>query len=330
MSFLSAYLLFIAKAVTTIIALLLAVAGIIALIGKNKQQKTDDDETLEVKYLNAEIAYDKLFLESEIMSKSEKKAAEKNEVKPQKDKPRLFVLDFDGDVEASETAALRRQITAILSTANPEKDQVLLRLESPGGLVNAYGFAAAQLTRLREANIYLTVAVDQVAASGGYMMACVANHIIAAPFAIVGSIGVVAQVPNIHRLLKDNKVDIEQHTAGKYKRTLTMLGENTEAGREKFIEELNEVHDLFKAHIKANRPTVNVDEVATGETWYGQQATENALIDAVMTSDDFILDATKTMDVYRLSLQQETSLLTKLKERFFAKQKGQIQQKYFM
>ncbi|PIE41695.1 MAG: protease SohB [Gammaproteobacteria bacterium] len=176
----------------------------------------------------------------------------------------------------------------------------------------------------------LTVAVDKVAASGGYMMACVADNIIAAPFAVLGSIGVIAQLPNIHRLLKNNNVDIELHTAGKYKRTLTLLGENTDEGREKFKQDLELTHDLFKQHIATHRPQIDINSVATGETWYGQQAIDNQLADNIMTSDDFILQATQTMDVYQISIEQKQGLLERLKSQFLHKNKADINPKYFL
>ena len=213
---------------------------------------------------------------------------------------RVFVLNFDGDVEASDVENLREEITAIVTAAD-KNDRVLVRLESPGGLVHAYGLAASQLSRIKDAGLELIIAVDQVAASGGYMMACVADKIIAAPFAVVGSIGVVAEIPNFHRLLKHNKVDYEQHTAGEYKRTLTMFAENTDAAREKFKKELEETHELFKGFIRDNRPSLDIAKVATGEHWYGTQALELGLIDEIQTSDDYIIQASKDTDVFEIT-----------------------------
>lgn len=213
--------------------------------------------------------------------------------------PRHYVLRFTGDIHASAVDALREEISAVLQIARPGIDRVLLVLDSPGGVVPGYGLAAAQLARLRTAEVELVV-VDQVAASGGYMMAAVADHIVAAPFAIVGSIGVVAQLPNIHRLLKHNNIDIELHTAGQYKRTLTLLGENTEAGREKFREELEQTHELFKRYLARYRPSLDLERLATGEHWYGEDALERGLIDALGTSDDLILEAIKAGDTFEI------------------------------
>lgn len=330
MGFLSAYLLFIAKALTLLVVVGLFVILLMGLLLRGKRSKSADDNELEVKFLNEELHADKINLEYEILEKADKKQLKKQPIKPEKDRPRLFVIDFDGDIEASETDSLRRQITAIIQTAKADKDKVLLRLESPGGVVHGYGLAASQLNRLKQADIDLTVSVDKVAASGGYMMACVANQIIAAPFAVLGSIGVIAQVPNIHRLLKEKNVDIELHTAGKYKRTLTMMGENTDEGREKFKEELNITHDLFKQHINTHRPQIDIEKTATGETWYGWQAIDNHLADQIMTSDDYILAAIKDNDVYQLSIEQKQGFIDKLREQFLKKNKAELRQHYFL
>lgn len=330
MSFLSAYLLFIAKAITTLIVVGLFIVLVTSLVSRGRRGKGHGDDELDIKFLNSDLHDDKISLEYETLDKADKKQLKKQPVKPEKDRARLFVLDFDGDIDASETETLRRQITAIIQTANKDKDKVLLCLESPGGVVHGYGLAASQLNRLKQAGIELTVSVDKVAASGGYMMACVADHIIAAPFAVLGSIGVVAQVPNIHRLLKEKNVDIELHTAGKYKRTLSLMGENTDEGREKFKEELELTHDLFKQHINNHRPQIDIDNVATGETWYGQQAIDNHLADEILTSDDYILAATDNMDVYKLGVEQKQGLVERLREQFMRKNKADISNHYFL
>ncbi len=329
MGFFAEYGLFILKSLTALVFFLFLVVAVIGLVGRKKQSKSDLP-SLDVRFLNGELNDDKLELEYDLMDKAAKKKLKKNPVKPDKDKPRLFVLDFDGDIHASAVCELRRQITAVISTADKEKDKVLLRLESPGGVVHGCGLAASQLSRLRDAGIELTVAVDKVAASGGYMMACVANKIVAAPFSVVGSIGVVAQIPNINRLLKEKNVDIEMHTAGKYKRTLTMLGENDEEGRQKFIEDLELTHELFKAHITNYRPQLDIENIATGETWYGQQAVDNQLVDEVKTSDDFILTAAKSMDIYLLEIAHKESFVEKLKSQFLSKQKAEFNNKYLV
>ncbi|MGN1393128.1 MAG: protease SohB [Succinivibrionaceae bacterium] len=208
----------------------------------------------------------------------------------------MFVVDFKGSVDAKEVEHLRRVVTLICQTAE-ESDEVLLRLESPGGTVNGYGLCAAELERIKSKKIKLTIAVDEVAASGGYMMACVADKIIAAPFAYIGSIGVVAEFPNFNKVLKKYDVDYEQVTAGEYKRTLTTFGENTDDARKKFKEELEEVHKLFKEHVYSHRPKVNIKKVATGEHWLAKTALDLGLVDLIMTSDEYILKESENYDV---------------------------------
>lgn len=229
-------------------------------------------------------------------------------------KGRVFCLRFDGDVEASAVNQLRSEVSAILTIATPS-DEVVVVIESPGGMVSNYGLAASQLTRFRTSNIPLTVVVDKVAASGGYLMAVVANKIVSAPFALVGSIGVVAEVPNVHRLLKKNDVDVEVITAGKHKRTLTLLGENTDEGRQKFQQELQEVHDLFQTFVATYRPEVELATVATGEAWYGTQALDLKLVDELATSDDYLTAACDEHDVYYVKWEELRKPFDRLMER---------------
>ncbi|KJV45664.1 protease SohB [Acinetobacter indicus] len=229
-----------------------------------------------------------------------------------KNNQKIYVLDFKGDMAASAVENLREEITLILATAKAGRDRVVVRLESPGGMVHVYGLAAAQLVRLRDAGFHLTICVDKVAASGGYMMACIANEIISAPFAIVGSIGVVAQVPNFNRLLKQHNIDFELYTAGQYKRTVTMFGENTEEGKAKFEEELQQTHSLFKHFVEKYRPQLNVEKVATGEHWYGQDASDLNLVDKLQTSDEYLLGLLPQHDVYVIETRRKPTLGEKL------------------
>lgn len=240
-------------------------------------------------------------------AKAERKRA-KRQAEGEPGKARVFVLQFQGDLAASAVQQLRHEVSALLAVAEPGRDEVVVLLESPGGLVHGYGLAASQLTRIREAGVRLTVCVDKVAASGGYLMACIADELLAAPFAVLGSIGVVAQVPNIHRLLKKHEVDVELMTAGEYKRTLTVLGENTEAGRRKFQEDLDETHGLFKGFVQQWRPQVDIERVGTGEHWYGQRAVELNLVDALRTSDDYLRARAREAELYALHWRNRRSI----------------------
>jgi serine protease SohB len=301
-----------------------AALAALALLGGTlvRAARQQGGEHLEVKNINQRLRSLAELLNQELLGseqlkaehkrlKAEDKARAKTLKQGSAGRPRLFVLDFHGDLEASRVAALREEISALLQVAQP-RDEVLLRLESAGGVVHGYGLAASQLSRVRERGLTLTVAVDKVAASGGYLMACVASRIIAAPFAILGSIGVVAQLPNFNRLLREKHIDFELHTAGEYKRTLTLFGENTEAGRAKFREELEHTHALFKAFVAANRPQLPLERVATGEHWYGSQALELKLVDEIRTSDDWLLQRVKEADVYQLRYRLRRSLRDQL------------------
>ncbi|MFC3155019.1 protease SohB [Gilvimarinus japonicus] len=331
MEFLADYGMFLAKAVTIVVAF----AIVLALIVSSKQRGRGSDKGhIEVTKLND--TYDEYsdIIKAEVLDsaaiKLEQKLKKKKEKLLQKDKKReqknadskaieeaantpkrLFVLNFDGDIKASANGSLREEITAILGVAT-ERDEVVVKLESGGGMVHSYGLAASQLTRITERNIPLTVCVDKVAASGGYMMACVADKIVAAPFAVLGSIGVVAQLPNFHRLLKKNDIDYEMFTAGEYKRTVTMFGENTEKGREKFTDDLEQTHVLFKAFVGEHRPAVDVDKVATGEIWYGSKALEMQLIDHIQTSDGYLWSQYPDTDIFAVEFTHKKSLPERL------------------
>ncbi len=306
LNFLSQYGLFLAKSVTVLAVILVVIARIAAA---TMRATPGTHEHLKVRRLNRRLRGLQRSLEAAVLPEKEFKAlrkADKTEAKQLEkvgsDRRRVFVLDFLGDLRASAVTTLRDEVTAVLAVAKPN-DEVLLRLESPGGVVHGYGLAASQLARLREGGVKLTVAVDKIAASGGYMMACTADRIVAAPFAILGSIGVVAQIPNVHRLLQKHEIDIELHTAGEFKRTLTVLGENTEKGREKFREELEETHTLFKDFVHAQRPSLDIAKVATGEHWYGQQALVLGLCDALQTSDGWLVQTAKDADLFEIKFE---------------------------
>jgi serine protease SohB len=310
--FFAAYGLFLAELATFALVPVILVIVIIA------SRRRGHAEGLVVEHLNRQFEDSadglKLAIEGKGRHKKALKARQKERKREDKargkegsTKPRLFVLDFKGDLRASAAASLREEISAVLRVAT-RGEQVLVRLENSGGTVHEHGFAASQLTRLKQHGLKLIVAVDKVAASGGYLMACVADRLIAAPFAIVGSIGVLAQLPNFHRLLEEKGVDFEQITAGRYKRTLTMFGENTDEGRAKLKEQVEEIHELFKAQIREHRPQVDVEAVATGEHWHGVRALELKLVDELKTSDDVLLEASKDHDLYHIAYKRRRSL----------------------
>ncbi|MBW0298471.1 protease SohB [Shewanella xiamenensis] len=316
MEFLYEYGMFLAKAVTIVVAIVAVIIVVLASTVKHKSDKGElritnlSEELEELKHsLKEELLTKKQFKAYEKQLKADEKAKEKAAEEDRKGK--VFVIDFKGSIDAAEVASLREEISAILTIAE-KGDEVIVNVESGGGMVHGYGLASSQLDRLRQAEIPLTICVDKVAASGGYMMACVANKIYAAPFAIVGSIGVVAQLPNFNRLLKKHEIDYEQHTAGDFKRTLTVFGENTDEGRQKFQQELEETHELFKAFVTKYRPQLDLAKVATGEHWYGQQAIELGLIDAISTSDDVLMQLAGERTVYKLRYQVRKKLADKI------------------
>nr|VFJ97640.1 MAG: inner membrane peptidase. Serine peptidase. MEROPS family S49 [Candidatus Kentron sp. LFY]VFJ99979.1 MAG: inner membrane peptidase. Serine peptidase. MEROPS family S49 [Candidatus Kentron sp. LFY] len=303
------YGLFLAKAITIVIAV-----GFIAAIIIGSARRERSGERLEVTNVNRKYEDMTKILRRESLSKKALKEWEKSEKAKKKKQQantdtdrRVFVLDFDGDIKATAVSGLREEITAIVGFMTP-KDEVVVRLENAGGLVHEHGLAASQLMRIRQRGIPLTVIVDKVAASGGYMMACVANRIVAAPFAVIGSVGVIAQLPNFHRLLEKHGIDFEQIKAGDFKRTVTFFGKNTDKDREKLKEEIEDTHALFKKFVMANRPGLDIAKISTGEHWYGTRALELNLVDELMTSDDYLLAASKESDLYEVRYTAKKSV----------------------
>ncbi|GJM12405.1 MAG: protease SohB [Pseudohongiella sp.] len=338
MEYLIQYGMFLAKAATIVVAIVI-VLGFVAASG-NRQRKTGKKGQIKVTHLNDHFDDMKDTLRHTVLAKEELKQVHKDEKKQAKleskeqakekkqaakhsedsavsaadseeRKKRVYVINFTGNMAADEVASLREEITAILTLAEP-RDEVLLRLESPGGMVHAYGLASSQLLRIKNKQIPLTICVDKVAASGGYMMACLADRLVSAPFAIIGSIGVLVQLPNFHRVLKKNDVDYEIISAGEFKRTLTQFGEITQKGRDKVQEEVETMHDIFKSWIKEHRPSVEIDKIATGETWVGTQAKERYMVDEIKTSDDCIVSACLDAEVYEVEYELPKSLQDKI------------------
>lgn len=313
--FLFSYGLFIAKVITALVALVFAMAIISA------GRKKEEDAELKVTNLNSryqelknKISFstmDKKAYKQQLKKLAKEAKAKVKSSQPEKTKPKLYVLEFDGDIKASEVATLRDEITALLSVAEPQ-DEVLLKLDNSGGMVHEHGLAASQLQRIKDAKLHFTVAVDKVAASGGYMMACVADKIVAAPFAIIGSIGVLAQLPNFNRLMDRAGIDFEQHTAGEYKRTVTMFGKNSEKERQKLQSELQETHELFREFVIQNRPKLDIEKVATGEHWYGLQAIDLDLVDEIKTSDELLVNAQESHDIYLLEMEEKKGIQDKI------------------
>ncbi|MCG8415043.1 MAG: protease SohB [Pseudomonadales bacterium] len=329
MEFLAEYGMFLAKVATIVVALVIVI-GVAAASGQ-RSKKPGKKGSLKVSFLNDHFEEMKDSIRSAVLDKDALKSVHKEEKKKNKaeqkerkaalkkaeseeestDKKRTYVLNFKGNIAADAVACLREEISAVLSMATAD-DEVLLRLESPGGMVHAYGLASSQLVRLKNARIPLTICVDKVAASGGYMMACLADKLVAAPFSIIGSIGVLVQLPNFHRVLKKYDVDYEIISAGEYKRTLTTFGEITQKGRDKVQEDVETIHDLFKGWVKDHRPSVEIDKISTGETWVGTQAKERYMVDELKTSDECILNACEERDVYEVEYEFRKSIQDRL------------------
>lgn len=302
MNFIAQYGLFLLQVFTLVIALLVLLIGIAGL--KRKPKPKFEITSFNKEYSELQFKFNHIIKGKKIAKKLKKK-------EDKEEKPALYIIDFIGDIKASQVDSLREEVTAVLSITKPG-DEIVIRLESPGGAVNAYGLAASQLQRIRNHNIPLTVCIDKMAASGGYLMSCVANTIVAAPFAIVGSIGVVAQIPNFHRWLKKNDIDVELITAGEYKRTLTLLGENTDKGRKKFQEDIEKIHHAFRNYVLTHRPILEIEKIATGEYWLAIDALPLNLVDDIKTSDDYLIEKMSHFAIFQIARHQKQSFTDKL------------------
>ena len=324
MGWLAEYGLFLAKAVTVVAAAGLA-AGLAAAAARRGRGGRKPRPSIEVTHLNREYhrmaaVFERAALPRKALrarrkaAKAERKGRDRAaSLESGGGRRRVFVLDFKGDLRASGVTALRDEVTTILAVA-ARRDEVVVRLENAGGAAHAHGLGASQLARIRARGIPLTVAVDRIAASGGYMMACVADRILAAPFAVVGSIGVFAAIPNLHRLLEARGIDVEQFQAGEYKRTVTMLGRNTDAGRAKLQDQLDTIHRLFRDFVAEYRPALDVPRVATGEFWHGREALALQLVDEIRTSDDYLYEASRDADLYHVRGTERPGLRRRITE----------------
>ena len=304
-----------------IVAALGGLAILVARLARAGEGRDRDDE-IKVKSLNERYDDMRDAVNEALLDRKELKALAKAKKKEAKTAAkvrrgrtpgkRVYVIAFKGDIRATAVKRLGSEIDAVLIGARPGTDEAVIRIESPGGTVTGYGLAAAEILRLREHKIKVTASVDQVAASGGYMMACAAERIVAAPFAVVGSIGVVAPVPNLHRLLQKNEIDFEEMTSGEFKRTVSVLGEITPAGREHFRGKLDATHEAFKAHVAQCRPNVDITRVANGDYWLAREGLALGLVDEIMTGDELLFRARDSARLYEVSTEARKTLLQQL------------------
>ncbi|KAL7534110.1 hypothetical protein ACHAWF_004724 [Thalassiosira exigua] len=183
----------------------------------------------------------------------------------------LFVTRFPGDVTASQLNELREEVTGILRASQP-RDEALLILQSGGGTVTGYGLAAAQLQRFKANGMKLTV------------------------------IGVISEIPNAYDRLKKEGIEFQTVTAGKYKRTVTPTKKVTKEDLAKSTEDIQEIFDLFKSFVASQRPQLDIEDVATGDTWFGEDALEKGLCDELAAADDVLLEfADGGYDLYEVA-----------------------------
>lgn len=319
---------FVLKTITLVTILVIGLIAIARASQGNRAGSKKSGGRLQVDKLNDRLDTSADQVRQVVMSKKAYKSHHKTLKADKKaagdqSSPQVWVLRFKGDMHASQVDNLRREVTALIQVSSAS-DEVVLVLESPGGAVSGYGLAASQLVRLKEAGLSLTVCVDKVAASGGYMMACIADRIIAAPFAVVGSIGVLAQVPNIHKLLQRHQIDVEVLTAGKHKAPMTLMGEKTEEGRQKLLEDLKAIHERFRDLVGRYRPQLDLAAVTEGDFWLAEDALALGLVDQLETSDAYLLTKAKSSDVVSVSWVPQIGVDQRLKKAFSSSVQGAV------
>jgi serine protease SohB len=306
------------EAVLLILVILVALAvlatamlALIRLLKSKRGGKRRHDSELDIVHLDKDLADRVHEVRRSLLPEKQRKKFPKEKDDKSYDST-VFVLDFNPGLRAHEVDTLRKEIDIIVQVATP-KDEVVVRIDSPGGTVNGYGHAASQLLRVHGAGIPLTICVDEVAASGGYMCAAVADKIVASPFAYIGSIGVVAGMPNFVGLMKKIGIRYVELTAGENKRTLTPFSEPTPQKEAIELERLEAIHNAFKNLIKQRRPNLDIDKVADGNYWLAVDAKELGLVDIIETSDEYLIEQSKAnRRVLKVSCKREKKQISKL------------------
>lgn len=278
------------------IILVLGVAGYKYIPDINESSGNNGEgvvfKNLSNEYSSIEDSYDSVLINKPIVDKS----INLNDV-VQEGAHNVFVIDYVGSMMASEVVYLTAKIDAIILKSNKD-DEVVINITSPGGAVSGYGLVASQIKRLKTAGLKITATVDTVAASGGYMAAVVSDEIIAAPFAMVGSIGVVANVMIYEELLKNIGIQTNVYTSGDSKRTVVPSRVPNAEEEAKLEAQLEEIHSRFKDHVLSFRPDIDEDKVFTGQAFLAADAINFGLVDKIGTSDELLLNLYK--DGHRL------------------------------
>ncbi len=208
--------------------------------------------------------------------------------------PRLAVLRFQGlrDLNASGDQRLSEAIDEVLVNRDHFEEAVVI-IDSPGGTTHGYGHAYALLERLSASGLKVTACIDRIGASGGYLMALPADRILAGPFAIVGSVGVVAGIPNVKRLLEEKGVSYRLFVAGDKKRVVHFADDDGPEVREYMDEKLAGIHTQFLQAVEKHRgDRVKLDEVRSGDHWSAEESVEKGLglVDELQTSAEYLLE----------------------------------------
>lgn len=179
----------------------------------------------------------------------------------------------DGYVYSEEIAEYLKQVEE-----NPRVEAIVLRIDSPGGSVVGSDEIYQALLAIDKP---LVVSMGEVAASGGYYIACAADRVLANPGTLTGSIGVISMVPNIEELMEKIGVEVLVIKSGALKDEGSVFREMTEEEREVWQRIIDEAYDQFVGIVADGRdlPPQAVRELADGRVYTGHQALELGLVD---------------------------------------------------
>ncbi len=202
-----------------------------------------------------------------------------------KSPPRVSVVSLAGTIASGSRGQLNdASLGALIDKAfrKGSPDAVALVINSPGGSPVQSALIASRIRRLAgEKNIPVHAFVEDVAASGGYWLACAADDIWADGGSIIGSIGVISAGFGAQVLLERQGIERRVHTAGKSKSQLDPFVAQKPDDVKRLKAILNDMHELFITHVKTRRgdKLLMGEELFTGEFWLAAKAQELGLID---------------------------------------------------
>ncbi|WP_343192796.1 S49 family peptidase [Buchnera aphidicola (Taiwanaphis decaspermi)] len=301
MEFIYSYILFIIKTLSVLFFLHLFSKIIIIYILKKNDIYLNN--TLKVELLNNH--YKKL--KNDLSFFQKKKIINQKNVYNKKSN--LYILDYNDKIKKNKIKKLREEISSIILVAK-KNDEVLLRLENTSDIVYEYGLVIAQLQRLRKKGIKLIISIDKIVSNGGYIIACVADHISASPFSIIGPINIVVNIPNIDKYTQTSNLNNQLNDCNTFTK-LTLIKNNTKIYVNKIFNKLDIKKYIRNSFIKDMRPSLNLNKIFNQNYWIGENAINEKLIDSINTSDDILFSKKDTHNLLKIKYVYKSNIVEK-------------------